>query len=269
LEERLALRPKSSGLPGVSHIARLLPARFKKPPPQVVDGFRVEDGQLHPTSPRVFKDQPRRLMRVFLHAQQRGLRLHPDLAHLVRHDLRLINRNVLYDEHVRESFLEILNARGNVAPPLRSMHEIGLLGKYLPEFGRLTCLVQHEFYHQYTADEHTLMCLEQADRLWEAPRPPYAAYAPLFQKLERPFLLYLALLLHDTGKPQGHGHHSTVGAELAMRVARRWQLDGTASHVLRVLIENHLLMASVSQRRDLDDPLVIRNFGNQVQNPET
>jgi [protein-PII] uridylyltransferase len=113
------------------------------------------------------------------------------------------------------------------------------------------------------------MCLEQADRIWEAQAPPYAAYAPHFQKLERPYLLYLALLLHDTGKPQGHGHHATVGADLAMRVSRRLQLDGTASHVLRVLIEHHLLMASVSQRRDLDDPLVIRNFANQVQNPET
>src|SRR5581483_6717854 len=110
---------------------------------------------------------------------------------------------------------------------------------------------------------------EQADRVWEAKAPPYAPYAPLLQKLERPFLLYLALLLHDTGKPQGHGHHSTVGADLAMRVSRRLQLDGTASHVLRVLIENHLLMASASLRRDLDDPLVMKNFAKEVQNPET
>jgi [protein-PII] uridylyltransferase len=129
--------------------------------------------------------------------------------------------------------------------------------------------VQHEFYHQYTADEHTLVCLEQLDRIWEAKAPPYDAYAPLFQKLERPFLLYLALLLHDTGKPQGHGNHSEVSAGLALRVARRLRLDGSATHLLRVLIENHLVMASVSQRRDLDDPLVIRNFAAQVQTPET
>jgi len=81
------------------------------------------------------RKRARRLMRAFLHAQQRMLRLHPDLAQLIRQDLRLINRSVLYDDHVRESFLEILNARGNVAPTLRSMHEVGLLGKYLPEFG--------------------------------------------------------------------------------------------------------------------------------------
>ncbi|MGH7970195.1 MAG: HD domain-containing protein, partial [Limisphaerales bacterium] len=94
-------------------------------------------------------------------------------------------------------------------------------------------------------------------------------YAPLFQKLERPFLLYLALLLHDVGKPDGHGNHSEVSAELAMRVAKRLGLDGASTHTLRLVIEHHLLMASTSQRRDLDDPAVIRKVAKQVQSPET
>jgi [protein-PII] uridylyltransferase len=226
-------------------------------------------GEIHAASSRVFRDQPRRLMRVFLYAQQRGLGLHPDVAQLIRNQLSLVDRSFLSDEHVRETFLTILNQRGNVAPILRAMHEADLLGKYIPEFGKLTCLVQHEFYHQYAADEHTLMCVEQLDRIWDAKNPPHSNYLPLFQKLERPFVLYLALLLHDVGKPEGHGNHSAVSSQLALRVAKRLGLDGSATHTLRLVIESHLLMANVSQRRDLDDPAVVRNFAKQIQNPET
>src|SRR5213593_2290699 len=195
LEQRLALLPHSERrLPSFGELLRHGRRRFQR---QLVDGFKCVDGEIYPLSGRVFRDQPRRLMRVFLYAQQRGLRLHPDVAQLIRNQLSLVDRAFLRDQHAHETFLEILNQRGNVAPILRAMHEVGFLGKYLPEFGKLTCLVRHEFYDQYTADEHTLVCLEQLDRVWEAREAPYRTYAQLFQDLERPFLLYLALLLHD------------------------------------------------------------------------
>jgi [protein-PII] uridylyltransferase len=263
LERRLALLPQPRRL----SLRSLLPEGRKRPN-EPVDGFKIADGEIHAASPRVFRDQPRRLMRVFLYAQQRGVGLHPDLAQLVRNQLSLIDRSFLSDEHVRETFLTILSQRGNVAPILRAMHETDLLGKYIPEFGKLTCLVQHEFYHQYTADEHTLMCLEQLDRIWEAKDAMYSSYTPLFQKLERPYLLYLGLLLHDVGKSEGHGNHAVVSAELALRVAKRLGLDGNATHTLRLLIEHHLLMASTSQRRDLDDRSVVQKFASQIQNQE-
>jgi len=265
LERRLALLPAPE--PRISF--RLFLPNGRKPVVEPVDGLKFIGGEIHAVSDRVFRDQPRRLMRVFLHAQQRGLRLHADLAQLIRNQLSLVDRAFLSDEHVRETFLTILSQRGNVAPILRAMHEVDLLGKYVPEFGKLTCLVQHEFYHQYTADEHTLMCIEQLDRVWEANAPPHQAYAPLFQGLDRPFVLYLALLLHDVGKPQGHGNHAEVSRQLATRVARRLHLDATASNALLLVIENHLLMANLSQRRDLEDPAVIRQFAKQMQNPET
>jgi [protein-PII] uridylyltransferase len=265
LEERLAFLPEPESR---LSLRAWLPGG-RKPAAEPFDGFKFIGGEIHAASSHVFRDQPRRLMRVFLYAQQRGLRLHADLAQLIRQQLSLVDRAFLSDQHVRESFLAILSQRGNVASSLRAMHEVGLLGKYIPEFGKLTCLVQHEFYHQYTADEHTLMCLEQVDRIWEAKEPPHQEYAALLQSLERPAILYLALLLHDVGKADGHGNHSEVSGKMGMKAARRLALDGFSTHMLRRLIEHHLLMASTSQRRDLEDPAVIRFFARQVENPET
>ncbi len=264
LEQRLALLPEPKRLEFIRGFMK----RRRDAGQQVVDGFKFIDGYIHAANPRVFRDQPRRLMRVFLAAQQRGLRLHPDLSQLIRSQLSLANRAFQHDEHVRETFLSILSQRGSVASILRAMHEVGLLGKYLPEFGQLTCLVQHEFYHQYTADEHTLVCLEILDRIWESKVAPQAHYAQLFHKLDRPYLLYLALLLHDVGKADGHGKHAEVSSQLAARVAVRLGLDGSATHNLRRVIECHLLMASTSQRHDLEDASVIRTFANEMQNLE-
>ena len=262
LEQRLALLPPEKTRLG--RLRALLPRRRKVE--ELVDGFIFSDGEIRAASNRIFRDSPRRLMRVFLHSQQRRLPLHPDLAQLIRNQLSLVNRGFLNDEHVREMFLTILDRRGEVAPILRAMHEVNLLGKYIPEFGKLTCLVQHEFYHQYAADEHTLVCLEQLDRLWEAKEPPFKNYSPLFQAIERPGLLYLALLLHDVGKAAQHeqGKHAEVGASLAMRAAQRLQLEAGAADTLEFLVENHLIFASTSQRRDLDDPVVVRQFARQV-----
>ena len=265
VEQRLALLPGPKLLPGFRQMLR---DRFGKSKEQTVDGFQFIDGEIHATVPRVFREQPRRLMRVFLHAQQRGLKLHPDLAQIIRNELPLVDKGFLHDEHVRATFLEIMNSRGNVAPVLRAMHEVGFLGKYVPEFGRLTCLVQHEFYHQYTTDEHTLVCLEKLDRMWESKEPPFSNYGELARNVDRPFVLYLALLLHDAGKADRTGKHSEVGGRLALKVARRLELDGATTHSLRLLIENHLVMATTSQRRDLDDEAVIRPFAALIQTPE-
>ena len=269
LEQRLALHsPAQTGR--IAKLRRLLGGSPPRTMPEPVDGFLFVGDEIRASSSRIFRDSPRRLMRVFLHAQQRHLQLHPDLAQLIRNQLSLVNREFLNDEHVRETFQTILERRGEVSRILRAMHEVNFLGKYVPEFGKLTCLVQHEFYHQYAADEHTLVCLEQLDRVWEAKEPPFKNYAPVFQSLERPGLLYLALLLHDVGKAASHerGKHAQAGAVLALRAAKRLQLETTAADTLKFLVENHLLMATLSQRRDLDDASVIRNFARQVGTPE-
>ncbi|MEO7299194.1 MAG: [protein-PII] uridylyltransferase [Verrucomicrobiota bacterium] len=265
VEQRLALVPQQSLLPA---FRRMLQSQTERIRQQVIDGFKILNGEIHPLTPNVFRDRPKRLMRVFLYAQQRRLKIHPDLAQLIRNQLHLVNNEFRRDTHVRESFLEILDQRGSVAPILRSMHEVGFLGKFLPEFGHLTCLVQHEFYHQYTADEHTLFCIEKLDRVWNAKVSPYETYSEIFQNVERPFVLYLALLLHDSGKAARSGKHEVLGSQLAQRVAIRLGLDGATTHSLSLLIEHHLTMAQISQRRDLDDPSVIQNFARQIQSTE-
>lgn len=264
LEERMALVEMPDNF---SRLKKVL--GFRRKPPQTHDGFRIENGLLRQGAERVFRDQPRRLMRVFLHAQKRRLKLHPDLRQLIRNSLSLVNRAFLEDLHVRDTFLEILNQRGSVAPILREMHEVDFLGKYLPEFGRLTCLVQHEFYHVYAADEHVLMCLHQLDQVWEAKGPPHHNYTEIFQDLDRPYVLYLALLLHDAGKgiTKRKRRHEDVGEDLARRVAARLRLDEQITRKLCLLIKHHLLMASISQRRDLEDPTVIRHFADEVESP--
>ena len=265
VEQRLALLPDQSFLPS---FRRMLQTQTQRMRQQIIDGFKLLDGKIHPLNQHVFRDHPKRLMRVFLYAQQRGLKLHPDVAQLIRNQLPLVNNSFLRDAHVRETFLEILDQRGTVAPVLRAMHEVGFLGKFLPEFGRLTCLVQHEFYHQYTADEHTLVCIEKLDQVWNAKTPPFENYAEIFRTVERPFVLYLALLLHDSGKAARSGKHEELGSQLALRVARRLGLDGATAHTLSLVIEHHLTMAQVSQRRDLEDPSVIQNFARQIQTVE-
>jgi [protein-PII] uridylyltransferase len=266
IEQRLALfPPPPRRLLSLRGFFRAKPARKSEPS---VDGLNFINGEILPVSSTIFRDNPKRLMRVFLHAQQRGLKLHPDLAQLIRNQLPLVDNAFLRDPHVRETFLEILDQRGNVAPVLRTMHEVGFLGKFLPEFGRLTCLVQHEFYHQYTADEHTLFCIEKLDQVWNATTPPFNAYAEMFRGVEAPFILYLALLLHDAGKAFRTGHHEQIGGNVALSVSRRLGLDGAKTHTLRLIIENHLAMAQISQRRDLDDAAVISAFARRIQSVE-
>jgi [protein-PII] uridylyltransferase len=265
LEQRLALMPQTQRRLSLRQWFR---SRKSKTPPPLFDGFVFKDGEIHPGSEHVFQEQPRRLMRVFLYAQQRGFKLHPDLAQMIRNELSLVTKSFMQDSHVRETFLEILSQRGNVSPVLRPMHETGLLGRYLPEFGRLTCLVQHEFFHRYTADEHTMICLEMLDRVWHADTPPYDHFAELFKKIEQPYILYLALLLHDSGRA-GHSRKHTEGSlRSATQVAQRLALDSSAAQTLRLIIELHLAMIQISQRRDLDDPVVVRKFADQVKIPD-
>lgn len=247
-----------------SVISLLLHRRKKKP--EHFDGFYSVGDMMHPDSHDIFKEDPHRMMRLFQHAQQRRLRLSAELQHLIRTRLRLVDRTFNYSRAARETFTAILTRKGDVGRILRMMHEVDFLGRYIPEFGPLTCLVQHEFFHRYTADEHTLVCIEKLDSLIDTPEKKLANYRALFQKIEDPYVLYLALLLHDTGKASDARHHADASALFAQKVAARQQLSSERRKFLIFLVDNHLTLSSVSQRRNIEDASTIAEFASVVKN---
>jgi [protein-PII] uridylyltransferase len=233
-----------------------------------IDGFVLENGALEAQGPNTFTDEPLRLVRVFLLAQQHNAELGPELKLRLRRRLGAINRSFIYQNAVRETLLAILSRKGQVGRALRMMHEIGYLGRFFPEFRPLTCLVQHEFFHRYTADEHTLVCIEMIDKILDATEAPYSKYKPLLQQLARPHILHLAMLLHDTGKSENDARHADASAVNAQRVARRMRLKGADLSNLVFLVDHHLTMSETARRKNVDSDDTVIEFARVVQTQE-
>lgn len=230
------------------------------------DFFFVRNQQLHPAQREVFRKEPEQMMRAFQLAQERDLDLSPELADLLTRNLRHVTRTYQYARGPRAIFRSILSQKGKVGRILRMMHRVDFLGRYIPEFGQLTCLVQHEFLHRYTADEHTLVCIDKLDALAETKDPKLVAYRRIFEELEEPLVLYLALLLHDSGKAVGARPHSEASALFAQRVAARLQLSSDERKSLILLVDHHLTLSKIAQQRNLDDPATMMELAQIVKN---
>jgi len=224
----------------------------------VADGFRAQEGMLVAAHPRVFHEDACRLIEVFALAQVCELALHPDLQILVRASLALLDRSVQHSERAADLFVSILGRPGSVGRTLRLMHELGVLGRYMPEFGKLTCLVQHDMLHRFTTDEHTLRSVEHLDEIVNSTDPGPRVYRKMFRHLQHPHVLYLGVLLHDVGKPLGPDHPET-GAALARRVCGRLRLVPAAAARVEFLVRHHLVLSHTAFRRDLSDPKVVRD----------
>ncbi len=231
----------------------------------VGDSFFVRSKQLHPARRDLFRKEPEQMMRAFQLAQERDLDLSPELADLLSRSLRHVTRTYQYARGPREIFKSILSQKGRVGRILRMMHRVDFLGRYIPEFGQLTCLVQHEFLHRDTADEHTLVCIDKLDALAETNDPELIAYRKIFEHLEDPLVLYLALLLHDSGKAVGARPHSEASALFAQRVAARLQLSSEQRKSLILLVDHHLTLSRTAQQRNVDDPATVMEFGRIVK----
>ncbi len=229
------------------------------------DSFFVRNKQLHPARRDLFRKEPEQMMRAFQLAQERALDLSPELADLLSRSLGQVTRTYQYARGPRTIFKSILSQKGQVGRTLRMMHRVDFLGRYIPEFGQLTCLVQHEFLHRYTADEHTLVCIDKLDALAGTNDPKLTAYRKILERLEDPFVLYLALLLHDSGKAVGARPHSEASALFAQRVAIRLQLSSEQRKSLILLVDHHLTLSKTAQQRNLDDPATVTEFASIVK----
>lgn len=233
-----------------------------------LDGFILRGQELAADRRDVFQTDPARLIRVFRHCQQ--LECQPDfhLAALIRESLGLITPQVIHSKDANVSFKAILSDPGSVHPSLSLMHELGVLGRFIPEFDGLTCLVQHEFYHRYTADVHTLNAIRELDRVFSEAEPITLKYRAALRETSDPTLLYLILLLHDIGKSAGIRGHAESGVRIAGPIMERLGLSPENRRLVTFVIKNHLIMARFWQKRDVDDPQTAAAFAELAEDAE-
>ena len=266
VESRLALGLSEEGTGARFSIRETLRAgRFQRS--QRLDGFILRGRQLAAEKPTVFQDDPVRLIRVFRHCQQLGCTMDFHLTQLIRDSLPLMTA-IAQPDDANICFRTILSEVGNVHPTLEQMHELGVLGRFIPEFDALTCFVQHEYYHRYTADYHTLNAIRELDRIFTEAEPITLKYREALHECADATLVYLTLLLHDIGKAEGIQGHSETGARLAGPILDRLGIAPDGRALVLFVIKNHLAMARFWQRHDLDDPRTAAAFGELVGDAE-
>jgi [protein-PII] uridylyltransferase len=248
-------------------LLRILPGRGR-PRAVIEPGFLLEGGRLGVEGPEVFDRDPVNLLRLFKIADARDLDLHPDAFTAVTRRLGLITSKVRRDPVAARVFLDILAHGRKARRTLELMNEAGVLGRFIPEFGHIVAQMQFNMYHSYTVDEHSLRAVGiindiAAGRLAED-HPLATAVMPLIEDREA---LFLAMLLHDTGKG-GVGGQEIAGARAARQACERLGLERSRIELVAWIVENHLVMSDYAQKRDVADPATVVAFAAIVQNPE-
>jgi [protein-PII] uridylyltransferase len=231
-------------------------------------GYRMRSGRLDVADPAAFLARPVSFLRLFEEGLASGVEIHPDALRLVAANLDLIGDTEREDPEANRLFLGLLLSHNNPERSLRTMNEVGLLGAFIPEFGRIVAMMQFNMYHHYTVDEHiiqTISTLSQIERRELKDELPIAT--EIVAKGVNRRILYVALLLHDIGKGSGR-NHSEHGAEIARRLAPRLGLTGEECEAVEWLVRHHLLMSDTAQKRDLSDPRTVRDFAAAVKSPK-
>ncbi len=235
----------------------------------LADGLVVIDEQIRlaQSDGRAFREDPLRLLKVFWHSHQLGFELGIDVERAVEDALDLIDDDFRASPAARDLFLGICRSWGRVTQTLREMHELGVLGRYLPEWGALTCLVQYDVYHRFTADQHSLIAVENLEALAPGQSADSEGNAQVVSEVERPGLLMMGMLLHDIGKGKGHGHVAK-GIPLIETLTARMGLAADDADKVIFLVAHHLTMSHIAQRRDIDDPKTMESLAEVCRTPE-
>ncbi|MBT7953987.1 MAG: [protein-PII] uridylyltransferase [Rhodospirillaceae bacterium] len=233
-----------------------------------IDGFIDDRGRIMVEGKRAFRDEPLKIIQIFYEAQKHDLDIHPEALRRISRNLKLINKEMREDPEANRLFIEILTSKKDPEISLRRMNEADVLGKFIPDFGRVVAQMQYDMYHTYTVDEHTIRAIGILSRIEAGSYKedmPNASQA--ISEIQSRRALYVAVLLHDIAKGRG-GDHSELGAELAQELCPRFGLTAEETETVAWLIRHHLLMSDIAFKRDIDDPKTIHDFVEVVKSVE-
>ncbi len=233
-----------------------------------VSDFRIEHGRITAANRDIFHADPVNFIRLFALAEQNGVLLDADVLRLVRSKLTQIDDRLRADPAANRLFMHLLTESEDPEGVLRRMNEAGVLGRFIPDFGRIVSMMQFNMYHHYTVDEHlvrtvgVLAAIERGE--FETDHPVSTRTIPTIDNRRA---LYVAAFLHDIAKGRDEDH-SIAGARIARELGPRFGLTAAETETAAWLVEQHLTMSQFAQSRDLGDPKTIRDFAGIVQSRE-
>ena len=233
-----------------------------------IEGFVVDGGRLTVASEDAFAADPVAMIRLFHVADRRDLDIHPAALRLITQNLKRIDGTMRKDREANRLFVDILTSRKDPETALRRMNEAGVLGRFITDFGRVVAQMQHDMYHVYTVDEHTIRAI---GTLAKIERGALADELPLATEIVHEVLsrrvLYLAVFLHDVAKGRG-GNHAEIGAKIALKLGPRLDFTPEETETVAWLVRTHLLFSHTSFKRDLNDTKTVTDFVAAVQSLE-
>ncbi len=228
--------------------------------------FMLRNRYLAVTDNDVFKRHPPALVELFLlistHARCEGVTA--STIRLVREHLYLVDDDFRNNEEVNHLFMQLMSAPSGMTHQMRRMNSYGFLAAYIPAFGKITGRMQYDLFHAYTVDQHTIFVIRNLRRFaLDKHEDEFPFCNEVYRELEKPTLLYLAALFHDIAKGRG-GDHAELGSDDATQFCLQHNLNRKDTRVVSQLVRNHLIMSVTSQRKDISDPDVVRDFARQV-----